>query len=96
MHILHTVLYTFPNMLIRRICLTIKSLSLKLVIISSLLMTLMGLRGTTVVMSNCCCRYKLLEISRLLSQADMHTTELSGTFCQVTQLLHNTTKTVLL
>ena len=25
MHILHTVLYTFPKMLTRRICLTIKS-----------------------------------------------------------------------
>ena len=31
-----------------------------------------------------------------ISQADMYTTELSGTFLKVTQLLRNTTKTVLL
>ena len=42
-------------------------------------------------MRNCCCKYKLLEISRLLSHADMRTIELSRTFDQVTQLLHNTT-----
>ena len=49
-------------------------------------------------MSNCCYKYKLLEISRLLRHANMHTTELSRTFHQVTQLLHvcNTTKIVLL
>ena len=35
------------------------------------------------VMSNCCFKYKLLEIFRLLSHADMHTIELSGTFHQV-------------
>ena len=48
-------------------------------------------------MSNCCCKYKLLEISRLLCHANMHTIELSRTFHQVTQLLHvcNTTKIVL-
>ena len=48
------------------------------------------------VMRNCCCKYKLLEISRLLSHADMRTIELSRTFDQVTQLLRNTTKIVLL
>ena len=34
------------------------------------------------VMSDCC-KYKLLEISRLLSHADSHTRELSRTFRQV-------------
>ena len=48
------------------------------------------------VMRNCCCKYKLLEMSRLLSHADMRTIELSRTFDQVTQLLRNTTKIVLL
>ena len=50
------------------------------------------------VMSNCFGKYKLLEISRLLCHANMHTIELSRTFHQVTQLLHvcNTTKIVLL
>ena len=35
-------------------------------------------------------------MSRLLSHADMRTIELSRTFDQVTQLLRNTTKIVLL
>ena len=48
------------------------------------------------VMMNCCCKYKLLEISRLLNYADMSTIELFRTFDQVTQLLRNTTKIVLL
>ena len=47
------------------------------------------------VMMNCCCKYKLLEISRLLNYADMRTIELSKPFDQVTQLLRNTTKIVL-
>ena len=42
-----------------------------------------------------CCKYDLLEISRLLSHADLHSVELSGTFHQVTYLLCNTTKIVL-
>ena len=48
------------------------------------------------VMRNCCCKYKLLEISRLLSHADMSTIELSRTFHQVMQLLRNTTEILLL
>ena len=48
------------------------------------------------VMRDCCCKYKLPEISRLLSYADMRTMELSGTFHLVTQLLRNSIKTVLL
>ena len=40
MHILHTVLYTFPKVLTRRICLTVKSF-FYLVIISLILMTFM-------------------------------------------------------
>ena len=48
------------------------------------------------VMRDCCCKYKLPEISRLLSYADMRTMELSGTFHLVTQLLSNSIKTVLL
>ena len=40
-HILHTVLCTFPKVETRRICLTIKSFFNKLVIISFILMTLM-------------------------------------------------------
>ena len=41
MHILHTVPYTFPEVLTRRICLNIKlELILKLVIVSFILMTL--------------------------------------------------------
>ena len=47
------------------------------------------------VISNCCCKYKLPEISRLLSHGDMRTIELSNTCHQVTQLLSNTIKTVL-
>ena len=47
-------------------------------------------------MSNCCCKYKHLEFSRLLTHADMCTIELSKTFHQVTQLLRNTIKIVLL
>ena len=43
------------------------------------------------VRSSCCSKYKLLEMSRLLSNADMSTIELSRTFHQVTQLLRNTT-----
>ena len=43
------------------------------------------------VMGNCCCKYKLLEKSRLLSHADMRTIGLSRIFHQVTQLLCNTT-----
>ena len=42
-------------------------------------------------MSNCC-KYKLREISRLLSHADLHAKKLSRTFHQVTHLLCNTTK----
>ena len=42
------------------------------------------------------CKYKLLEISRLLSHTDLHTVELSRTFHQVTLLLRNTTKVVLM
>ena len=42
-------------------------------------------------MSNCC-KCKLLEISRLLSHADLHSIELSRTFHQVTRLLCNTTR----
>ena len=49
----------------------------------------------TFVISNCCCKYKLPEISRLLSHGDMRTIELSNTCHQVTQLLSNTIKTVL-
>ena len=45
------------------------------------------------VMSNWC-KHKLLEISRLLSHADLHTVELSRTFHQVTHLLCNINKTV--
>ena len=41
MHILHTVLYTFPLVLTRRICLKIKSFFTELVIISSTLMASM-------------------------------------------------------
>ena len=48
------------------------------------------------VMRDCFCKYKLPEISRLLSYADMRTMELSGTFHLVTQLLRNSIKTVLL
>ena len=44
------------------------------------------------VRSNCCCKYKLLEISRLLSHADMRIVELPRTVHQVTQLLRNATK----
>ena len=40
MHILHTVLYTFPRVLTWRICLTVKSF-FYLVIISLILMTFM-------------------------------------------------------
>ena len=47
------------------------------------------------VMRNCC-KYKLLEISRLLSHAAFRTIELSTTFHQVTHLLINTTKIALL
>ena len=43
-----------------------------------------------------CCKYKLLEISRLLSHAAFRTIELSTTFHQVMHLLINTTKIVLL
>ena len=39
-HILHTVLYTFPELLTRRICLKIKSFY-KLLVISLILVTLM-------------------------------------------------------
>ena len=41
-------------------------------------------------------KYKLLEISRLISHADLHIMELSKTFHQVTQLLGNTIKKGLL
>ena len=44
MHILHTVLCTFPKVLTRRICLTIDSL-FQLVIISVILMTFMCVSG---------------------------------------------------
>ena len=47
-------------------------------------------------MSNCCGKYKPLEVSTLLSHADMRTIVLSRTFHLVTQLLRNTTKIVLL
>ena len=43
-----------------------------------------------------CCKYKLLAISRLLSHADLHNIELFRTFHQVTHLLCNTTKIVLI
>ena len=46
------------------------------------------------VMRNCCCKYNLLKISRLLSHADMWTIERSWTFHHVTQLLRNTTKII--
>ena len=46
------------------------------------------------VMSNYC-EYKLLEISRLLSHADLHTIELSRTFHQVMHLLCTTKKFLL-
>ena len=49
----------------------------------------------SVVLSSCCI-YKLLEISRLLSHADLPTIELSRTFLQVTHLLYDTTKIVLM
>ena len=39
MHILHTVLHTFPDVLARRICVTIKSFDLHLIIIFYILMT---------------------------------------------------------
>ena len=39
------------------------------------------------VMRNCCCKYKHLDISRLLSYADIRTIELCGIFHRVTQLL---------
>ena len=39
-----------------------------------------SLQRIAFVMSNCCCKYKLLEMSRLLSHADMSTIELSRTF----------------
>ena len=48
-----------------------------------------------VVMSNYC-KYKLLEISRMLSHADLHTIELSITFNQVTHLLCDTSRIVLM
>ena len=48
-----------------------------------------------VVMSNYC-KYKLLEISRLLSHADLHNIELSRTFNQVMNLLSNTSRIVLM
>ena len=41
MHILYTVIYTFPKVLKRRICLTIASFNLELVIPSFILITLM-------------------------------------------------------
>ena len=47
-------------------------------------------------MSNYCCKYKLLEISSLLGQADLRTIELYKKFHQITQLLRNTTKIILL
>ena len=47
-------------------------------------------------MSNCCGKYKPLEVSTLLSHDDMRTIVLSRTFHLVTQLLRNTTKIVLL
>ena len=40
-------------------------------------------------MSYCCCKYKLLEISRLLAHADMRIIELSRTFHRITWLLRN-------
>ena len=42
MHILHTVPYTFLKVLIRRICLTIKGLILRLMTISFILTVLMN------------------------------------------------------
>ena len=41
MHILYTVPYTFPKVLLRRICLIIKNLLTELVIISFILVTIM-------------------------------------------------------
>ena len=52
--------------------------------------------GKCFVMRTCCCKYKFLEIFRLLRYADMRTMELSETFHQVMQLLRNTFKIVLL
>ena len=52
--------------------------------------------GKCFVMRTCYCKYKFLEIFRLLRYADMRTMELSETFHQVTQLLRNTFKIVLL
>ena len=52
--------------------------------------------GKCFVMRNRCCKYKPLEISRLISYADMRTTELCGIFHQDTQLFRNSIKTVLL
>ena len=48
-----------------------------------------------VVMSNYC-KYKLLEISRMLSHADLHTIELSITFNHVMHLLCDTSRIVLM
>ena len=42
-------------------------------------------------MSSCFCKYNPLEISRMLSKADMHIIEHSRTLHQVTHLLRNTT-----
>ena len=39
-----------------------------------------SVQGIAFIMSNCSCKYRLLEISRLLSHADMSTIELSRTF----------------
>ena len=47
------------------------------------------------VMSNCC-KYKLREISRLLSHGDLHKIQLSRTFHQDTHLVCTTTKIVLM
>ena len=47
-------------------------------------------------MRDCCCKYKLPEISRLLRYADVCTVKLSETFHLFTQLLCNSIKTILL
>ena len=52
--------------------------------------------GKCFVMRTCCCKYKFLEIFRLLRYADMRSMELSETFHQVTQLLSYNFKIVLL
>ena len=60
MHFLHTVYYTFLEMLTRRICLTIKSFFNKLMIISFIFMTLMFDSGVILLREIRC--QSLLEV----------------------------------